>query len=120
MRARRFSTCYNRSNPLTRFALNSGDAFVRLIAFASLSFAFALANFSYADESAPNALTDAEKAAGWKSLFDGKTTSGWRNYKKPDIAPGWKVENGALVRGKESAGDIITTDKYAAFELSLE
>ena len=42
----------------------------------------------------PNTLTDAEKAAGWKLLFDGKTTNGWRNYKKPDIAAGWKVENG--------------------------
>jgi len=73
-----------------------------------------------AADSAQNTLTDAEKAAGWKLLFDGKTTNGWRNYKKPDIAPGWKVEDGALVRGKEAAGDIITTDKYAAFELSLE
>ena len=71
-------------------------------------------------DSAPNALTDAEKAAGWKLLFDGKTTTGWRNYQKPDIAAGWKVENGELVRGEERAGDIITADKYAAFELSLE
>jgi hypothetical protein len=73
-----------------------------------------------ADDEAPNTLTDAEKAAGWKLLFDGKTTDGWRNYKKPDISPGWKVENGALTRGTEKAGDIITTDKYGAFELSLE
>ena len=31
-----------------------------------------------------NRLTDAEKAAGWKLLFDGKTTAGWRNFRKPD------------------------------------
>lgn len=68
----------------------------------------------------PNTLTDAEKAAGWKLLFDGQTNTGWRNYKKPDIAAGWKVENGALVRGAEKAGDIVTADKYGAFELSLE
>ena len=73
-----------------------------------------------AAENAPNTLTEAEKAAGWKLLFDGKTTNGWRNYQKPDIAPGWKVENGELVRGTERAGDIITVDKYGAFELSLE
>src|ERR1041385_8458937 len=73
-----------------------------------------------AADAPPNTLTDAEKAAGWKLLFDGKTTNGWRNYKKPDIAPGWKVEDGALVRGTQAAGDIITTDQYAAFELSLE
>src|SRR5262245_65169771 len=71
-------------------------------------------------DSAPNTLTDEEKAAGWKLLFDGKTTSGWRNYQKPDIAAGWKVENGKLVRGTERAGDIITTEKYAAFEFSVE
>ena len=28
--------------------------------------------------SEPNQLTDAEKQAGWKLLFDGQTTNGWR------------------------------------------
>jgi 3-keto-disaccharide hydrolase len=73
-----------------------------------------------AADAPPNTLTDAEKAAGWKLLFDGKTTNGWRNYQKPDIAAGWKVENGELVRGTERAGDIITMDKYGAFEFSVE
>ena len=79
-----------------------------------------LAQFSTAAEPAPNTLTDAEKAAGWKLLFDGKTTEGWRNFKKTDINPGWKVEEGALVRGSEKGGDIVTTEQYGAFELSLE
>ena len=83
--------------------------------------AFALlAHWATAAEPTPNTLSDEEKAAGWKLLFDGQSTAGWRNYKKTDIAPGWKVENGALVRGTEKGGDIVTTDKYAAFELSLE
>src|SRR5262245_3406856 len=73
-----------------------------------------------AADAAPNTLTAEEKAAGWKLLFDGTTTTGWRNYNKTSIAPGWKVENGTLVRGSEQGGDIVTTDKYAAFELSLE
>ena len=68
----------------------------------------------------PNTLTAEEKAAGWKLLFDGKTTTGWRNYNKTTIGPGWKAEDGALVRGKEKDIDIVTTEKYAAFELSLE
>ena len=71
-------------------------------------------------EPAPNTLTDQEKAAGWKLLFDGKTTDGWRNYKKTSVGPGWKVQEGALVRADKGAGDIITADKFAAFELSLE
>lgn len=73
-----------------------------------------------ADEAAPNTLTEAEKAAGWRLLFDGKTLSGWRNYRKPDISPGWKVEEGALVRAASGAGDIITIEQFEAFELSLE
>ena len=32
-----------------------------------------------------NTLSDAEKAAGWKLLFDGKSTAGWRNFNKQTI-----------------------------------
>src|SRR5262245_36268677 len=86
----------------------------------SLSATLLLAAVAAAAEPAPNTLTDQEKAAGWKLLFDGKTTDGWRNYKKPDIGKGWKVENGALVRADKGAGDIITAEKYAAFEFTVE
>ena len=68
----------------------------------------------------PNTLTDEEKAAGWKLLFDGQTTAGWRNYRQTRISDGWKVEDGALTRVAGGAGDIITVDQYAAFELCLE
>ena len=30
--------------------------------------------------SEPNQLTEAEKQAGWRLLFDGHTTKGWRGY----------------------------------------
>gem|GEM_PF-212103 len=69
---------------------------------------------------ATNTLTNAEKAAGWKLLFDGKTTKGWRNYKKQSVGPGWKVENGTLIRAEEGAEDIITVDEYDAFELTID
>jgi hypothetical protein len=67
-----------------------------------------------------NTLTDAEKQAGWKLLFDGKTTHGWRNFKQSGVAPGWKVIDGALTRAAAPAGDLMTVDQYDSFELSLE
>jgi hypothetical protein len=68
----------------------------------------------------PNTLSDKEKKEGWKLLFDGKTTSGWRNFKKTEIGKGWEVKNGELTRAASGAGDIITNDKFTAFELVLE
>jgi len=87
---------------------------------ATLAFLSLIAGRIKAADQPPNTLSDEEKTAGWKLLFDGKTTNGWRNYKKTDVGPGWKVENGALVRAGQGAGDIITNDKFDAFELTLE
>lgn len=69
-----------------------------------------------------NRLTDSEKAAGWKLLFDGKTTQGWRGYKQPGFpGKGWKVEDGILKKiGGERGGDIITDEKFDDFELIWE
>lgn len=67
-----------------------------------------------------NTLTVAEKRGGWQLLFDGKTTTGWRGYQREDMSDGWKVIDGALVRAAGDAGDIVTTDKYRYFELSIE
>jgi len=67
---------------------------------------------------AQNSLTDAEKAAGWKLLFDGTTTAGWRNYGKPTISHGWKVQDGALTR-VGAGGDIISNDEFKNFDLSI-
>lgn len=66
-----------------------------------------------------NRLSRREKAAGWKLLFDGKTTNGWRNFKKTDISSGWQVVDGALCRMGNDAGDIVTVDEYDNFELQL-
>ena len=72
--------------------------------------------------SEPNQLTQAEKQAGWKLLFDGKTTSGWRSFKKQTFPEkGWVVEDGwfkkvADVRG----GDIVSKDQFTDFELEWE
>ncbi len=75
----------------------------------------------------PNTLTPAEKAAGWKLLFDGKTWNGWRGFRREKIpAEGWMIEDGAIKhlagRGEQSqqGGDIITTGQYDNFELQIE
>lgn len=70
---------------------------------------------------AHNTLTPAEVEAGWKLLFDGKTTAGWRNYKAKEISDGWQVKDGTLtIVDSSKAGDIVTTDAYDWFELSIE
>ena len=74
-----------------------------------------------AGDSAPNTLTDAEKAAGWKLLFNGKDLSGWHNFKREGVRPGWQVKDGALVCvDPHDAGDIVTADQYGWFELQLD
>jgi hypothetical protein len=67
----------------------------------------------------PNTLTPAERAAGWKLLFDGKTTDGWRGYHKDKVPDGWKVVDGTLDRATNS-GDLITLDKFASFDLTVD
>lgn len=66
-----------------------------------------------------NVLSAAEQAAGWRLLFDGRTTDGWRGYRKTTMPAGWQVVDGALTRTAEG-GDILTTQQFANFELSLE
>jgi hypothetical protein len=68
----------------------------------------------------PNTLTAAEKKAGWKLLFDGKTTAGWRGFKVPAPDPGWHVKDGALGPDPKTSKDIITKESFGDFELSFE
>lgn len=79
-------------------------------------------------ESMENSLTDQEKADGWKLLFDGKTLNGWKGYMKDSIGSAWSVDEESihLDNGQKegfqvkSGGDIITTDEYENYELSLQ
>src|SRR2546427_7326184 len=66
----------------------------------------------------PNTLSPAERAAGWRLLFDGKTTAGWRGFKMDSMPAGWQVVDGALTR-VAAAGDIVTREQFRDFELSL-
>ena len=73
-----------------------------------------------------NQLTDEEKAAGWKLLFDGKTTQGWRTFKKQTFPDkGWVAEDGWLHclgkgGGAQGGGDIISDAEFNDFELQWE
>lgn len=66
-----------------------------------------------------NTLTPAEKAAGWKLLFDGTTTNGWRGFRKPGVPAGWVAQGGEL-RRVAPAGDLITRDEFQNFELAFD
>ncbi len=78
--------------------------------------------------SPPNALTRAERDAGWRLLFDGETATGWRGYGRdafPDT--GWAVLDGALVVGADATeadvpvgGDVVTTESFADFDLEFD
>jgi hypothetical protein len=75
----------------------------------------------------PNTLTDAERAEGWKLLWDGHTNWGWRSAKGEEFPKeGWEIRNGELsvveTGGAESraGGDIVTEATYAAFDLKAE
>lgn len=68
----------------------------------------------------PNTITEEEKAAGWKLLFDGKTSTGWVGIGKTAFpATGWTVEDGTLKHAK-GGGDIVTSEQFENFELSWE
>jgi hypothetical protein len=57
--------------------------------------------------------------AGWQPLFDGQSTAGWRGYRRADCPSGWQVVDGALTRVGE-AGDLVTLEEFADFELEFE
>ena len=69
-------------------------------------------------------LTDTEKAAGWKLIFDGTSTAAFKSFAGKDgqmPAKGWAVENGELKCLKGGGGgDIETIDEYEDFEFSTE
>ena len=81
----------------------------------------------------PNELTAAERAAGWRLLFDGKTFNGWHGLGF-DVMPDrlWVIEDGAIKHVEKGKGpiqsdgqplggwDLISDSSYSDFELSWE
>jgi 3-keto-disaccharide hydrolase len=78
-------------------------------------------NYTIADTSGNNMLTQKEMQEGWRLLFNGKTLDGWRTYKNQ---PGsWKVNENALCSERSegsSHADLITDNEFENFELSID
>lgn len=80
----------------------------------------------YVVSNVPNRLTNHEKEHGWRLLFDGTSNEGWRGTKQQEFPEkGWAIRDGMLVieaakEGEPRPGDIITNDKFSAFDLSFD
>jgi hypothetical protein len=77
--------------------------------------------------STANTLSDAEQAAGWRLLWDGKTTDGWRSARSQEFPKGgWEVKDSMLIINEAgggeaaAAGDIVTREKFSDFELQVD
>lgn len=82
---------------------------------------------------APNELTAADRAAGWRLLFDGRSFAGWRGLGYPGVPTGhWAIEDGTIKKiasgrvavqadGQPAAGgDLMTAAVYRDFELAWD
>ena len=85
------------------------------------------------DAGAPNQLTRAERQAGWRLLFDGKSLAGWRGLGYAGIpAAHWTVEDGAIRKianekvppgpdgRRQPGGDLMTVATFKNFELEWD
>lgn len=67
---------------------------------------------------ADNELTPAEKAAGWRLLFDGQTVNGWKTSRGEPSKTG--VEQGALNPHGCGAYMLIHEEQFADFQLAID
>lgn len=64
-------------------------------------------------------LSQADRDAGWRLLFDGATLKGWRQYRADTMPSGWFIKDGALTK-TAATRDIMTVDQYGDFELTFD
>jgi hypothetical protein len=89
------------------------------LALAPLVFLLTTALFAKAADDPPGsapAITPAELAGGWMSLFDGKTLYGWQA--NSDL--NWSVRDGAIRADRGKRGLLLTTFQIADFEFRCE
>jgi hypothetical protein len=74
-----------------------------------------------ADDPTHNTLTEAERAAGWKLLFNGQDLGKWHNFRREGVRPGWQVKDGTLACvDPHTAGNLVTPEEFDWFELELD
>ncbi len=103
--------------------MNMKPFFVSLFApFALFTFAPSLGAAENLPNSKANLLTKAEKAAGWKLLFDGKTLDGWHSFGKKEAPDhGWIIEGEWLkCVANGHGGDLVSDAEVNDFEFSWE
>lgn len=79
--------------------------------------------FATAVQAADNQLASAEKSAGWKLLFDGKTYAGWEDpTKKSPPGDSYVIEDGCLKSTSHPRidEDLFSKDTYGDFELQFD
>jgi hypothetical protein len=80
-----------------------------------------------------NQISAAERAAGWRPLFDGRTLAGWRGLGYQEIpAAHWTVDRGMIKKIASGTvavqadgqpvggGDLMTVDTFGDFELAWD
>jgi hypothetical protein len=73
-----------------------------------------------------NTLTEAEKAAGWEVLFDGKTMNGWHGY-NGGTTEAWSIDDCSIKSagtednyGSDKRVDVATDSEYTSFEFVVD
>lgn len=68
-----------------------------------------------------NRLSDVERRAGWRLLWDGKTGAGWKGVKSKGLPKqGWSIGDGMLTAQDSGGGDIVSARSFRDFELSVD
>ncbi|MEO7457820.1 MAG: DUF1080 domain-containing protein [Gemmatimonadaceae bacterium] len=66
-----------------------------------------------------NSLTSAERAAGWKLLFDGTSLDAWRGYRQASVPEGWRAADGTMTKDRP-VEDIVSKEEFGDFDLQIE
>lgn len=66
-----------------------------------------------------NVLTAAQRADGWRMLFDGHDANQWRGYRETTLPAAWHVVDGTLTKDT-TTDDIVTRQQFVNFELAFD